>query len=265
MPPKPKNTKRPFSAKASQRGRFKGKNQNQPHPLNIDLSILHEPLFPVVKKEPFHGEPWLDKLKPIIKTDEEEHIRIMTARHEKRNQKVFSYCQEELNSILKYSLILIDNKKNPNFCQSRENHIIRSHFRQGTLCEPKKSSSNSLNSEGPPHITPISPIHSLDINHYVHNSSTLSLWEDLSKLFNISISEDNIQDSNPVFNSLLQKLQHEASIMKQPFQPFNKLSIPFIIPIVGFSGRTTICQLLSLVFDIDILDIIITPEPKKKV
>jgi len=196
-------------------------------------------------------ESWLDKLPPVIKEDEELHQKLSKERRIKRHEKVARYCRDELAVMLNFAL------KSREITSLNEIRKLRAKFLSGDLEETHSYPQNSSFSQI--RTVFIDPKNTIDIESYI-SLSNHSVFSELSNLFGVSMSESHLNDPNKIFAKLLSIIEEKAISYMNPYTPEIN-GFPFIICITGplYSGKTTVCQLLQKVFDIQIIEVVTVP------
>lgn len=207
-------------------------------------------------------ESWLDKLPPVIKPDEELHQKLTKERREKHLAKVHQYCSLEAKGILEFVLRSIDLsfyvKDVSDEIFGRKLRNLHADFREGLLTPEPENTDESI--EPATCSINLEPKFSLEVQNYLRFTSD-SMWKDLSTFFNCQLDEKIVHDPDPKMNEFLEYLQDHMKLFQQPYHPFDKIKFPFTICIIGpvGTGRTTVCQLLQKIFDVNIIDVV--PQP----
>lgn len=218
------------------------------------VDVVDEPEIGNITK----NDSWLNHLPPVEKPDEELHKQLSEERKERRKNKVNAFCKCEVEGILNYAFTARKRVFDEEFYDTRDFRKLRTAYRSGLLTpdppDPNYRSPKDCFS------TELSPNHTLESHHYLHFFSD-SLQEDISNVFGVSITDDHVDDPNPMFSENLKQLQNDMQIFQQPFIPYEKIIFPYIICIIGpqSSGRTTIAQFFQKAFDIHIIHVMNQP------
>ena len=204
---------------------------------------------------------WVDKI-PILPPppDQELHLQMSKERKEKRYQKVFGYCKEEMESILNYIFEIRPlMHENPRFFRSRKCRSIREQFRKGNFLP--KQEEVKIQEEKKEVVVELKPTHSIDIENYLQLKQG-PFYSDLSSLFNVEITDDRVADPNKEFNDFLDKIQEKANLLPEKYTVAEN-PYPFIVVINGppFTGVTTICQLLMTAYQCTVIEARYVPPP----
>ena len=238
---------------------------DKPSPLisktSFQLKKKKEPLIVLAEKPP----------PPLPEEEKVEKTKYQIAYERIQNRNI---CHCEADALLSYALcvgteLLKDDILNPS---SKKLGLYKTQFINGDFT-PKNaemigSSSKTASSLSRNAIkTELKPLHTLNTRHYIpHHSDTM--FQDLSKVFGVPLTEKHLVDPNPSLNGLLDRLQVHMAPFLQEFKPYELMTFPFILCISGppESGKTTVCQFLQKTFDAHIIQctLIIIEKPKGK-
>lgn len=263
MPPRvQRRAVRRATARGSRPPRARARVQRSGNRRVLKNEVKADEEKPVEVEEKPKPESWLDKLPPVTKPDEELHQRLTKERHEKRLIKVRQYCSLEAKGMLEFSLRSIDVARNFKYESDeifgRKMRQLHSDFREGLLTPDPDDIGDTI--EPATITTKLEPKFSLEVQNYLRFTSD-SMWKDLSTFFNCQLNEDFVHDPDPKLNEFLDYLQEKMKLFQQPYHPFDKIQFPFNICIIGpiGTGRTTVCQLLQKIFDVNIIEVV--PQP----
>lgn len=211
----------------------------------------------LVEEVPQKKESWLDHI-PIFDwhPDLQEHLKLSKERKEKRYEKVYKYCLEELYGIFEFAFDYYVNSARDNYENSTNYRSIKSDFRKGKYIQVVQEKDSKVDKK----INKIKlfPYHSLDIESYIRQSKS-TFMDDLSNVYGKSCKNDHLSDANDSFCQLIECIQAESNAFITPFS-HERMPFPFVISVVGpqYGGRTTICQLLYKLFNFTYIECIYT-------
>lgn len=237
--------------------------QNNTNSSNNDLKVsLH--------REDVHNSSFdssLQKMPPLIIPPKEKNAELSGKRLEFHKINVKNICACELEGILNYAFECISQMKSVNislneiFQEGNESVDIENIFNQNKLkfrkgeFTPKTIDSiyRPLNGEKQ---TILSTYHTIDSQNYLNFTPEL-IYKSLSNIFNVEITENHIDDPNPVLNTMINEYQNQMIPFLSPYCPYKQISFPFIVGVGGppSSGKTTVCQFLQKAFTVNIIHI----------
>jgi hypothetical protein len=160
--------------------------------------------------------------------DRELHRRLLLEHNRQHVRKVTSICRSELDAILTFALRSAAQSHDPDFALSRAARRLRYEFRNGGLNRDSKSVGDvDLGLR-----TPLAPLHTLEVGHYLHFHSE-SLLADLSAVFLVRLSESRVEDPNPILGRFLSAIQDDMQPFLNDFHPFDRIRFPFVVCVVG--------------------------------
>ncbi|KAK8890910.1 hypothetical protein M9Y10_028110 [Tritrichomonas musculus] len=264
----PSNSK----GKGNARGGIKGNNRNlnrwnrsvtEENDSSSDLNNSLDLTINSVQEE----DSWLNHLPPVVKTDEDLHIKLLKERKERDKKKHFDFCHSELKAILNIALTEVDLPSNDrdNFLQKTRIDFFNGLYHDPISNTPRSPKANKSNSTPLP---TISNENGVDVNrlnsdfaqlkksiHQLLDSDTMTN-EEASKPFSIQSSNSSLEfDVNLEMNKIFSRINQEMQPYINQDEPTELLNFPFLICIVGppCSGKSTICQFIAAHFDVHII------------
>lgn len=242
---------------------------------NNDLNNSIEPEVSTPKEE----NSWLNNLPPVIKPDEELHVKLLKERKEKDEKKHFDFCQSELKAMLNIALFEVDipSDDRDKFMQKTKVDYFNGLYHDPINNTPRTPKSNNASSQTMMNKNE-NEINNKDSDFYqlkqsIHqliDSNPISV-EEAFKYFNLQSEASEFFDINPELNKTFSLIHNEMQPYKNQNDTNELLNFPFLICIVGppCSGKSTICQFIASHFDVHIINIVdpdsipktITPAP----
>ena len=203
---------------------------------------------------------------PVIDPEEELQRRLELERQRKHEAEVHAICSCELEGLFKCAMETHRwSERRPKFCESRAFERLRSLFRGGFFTpNPPRETEDEPQKSQAPFKTILAPLHTLEVNRYLHFKST-SMLNDLSNVFGVQMTDQKLDDPNAMFSKMIANLHVGMEKYLAPYHPYDKIPFPFIVCVVGpqASGKTTVCQFIQKAFDVHVLECVWAPGDKK--